>query len=59
MWQWLPTLYTKILIQNGRSYSYSCRRALGNSASQIEGLWEAKKRERDCGDAGCYSINPS
>ena len=31
-WQWLPTLYAKILIQNGRSYlSYSRRRAAGSS----------------------------
>ena len=38
-WQWLPTLHTKILIQNGCSYlSYSCRCASGNSVSQMEGL---------------------
>jgi len=33
-WQWLPTLYIKILIQNRRSYlSYSCRHTSGNSVS--------------------------
>ena len=59
-WQWLPMLYTKILIQNGCSYlSYSCRRAPRNSVSQIEGSREAKKWERDCNNAGSYLINPS
>ena len=49
-WQWLPTLYTKTLTQNGRLYLYyPRRRALENPASQIEGPQEAKKREYDLG----------
>ena len=49
-WQWLPTLYTKTLTQNGRLYLYyPRRRALENPASQIEGPQEAKKREHDLG----------
>jgi len=59
-WQWLPTLYTKNLTQNGRLYlCYPRSRAPGNPASQIEGPQEAKKRERDCRNVGSYLTNPS
>ena len=59
-WQWLPTLYAKILIQNGRSYlSYSCCHTSSKPTSQMEGPQEAKKQKCNCSNIGSHLINPS
>ena len=59
-WQWLPALYTKILIQNRRSYlSYSYYHTLSKPTSQIEGPRKAKTQKYNRGNISSHLINPS